>query len=43
MLTPNDDNDFYVEIDADTYNQDFDDANPQVEEIEQEETDILFE
>lgn len=43
MLTPNDDNDYYVEIDADVYTQDFDDANPQVEEIEQEETDILFE
>lgn len=43
MLTPNDDNDYYVEIDSDVYTQDFDDANPQIEEIEQEETDILFE
>lgn len=43
MSTLNDENDYYVEIDADTYAQDFDDANPQIEEIEQEETDILFE
>lgn len=43
MPTLNDENDYYVEIDSDVYNQDFDDANPQVEEIEQEETDILFE
>lgn len=43
MSTLNDENDYYVEIDADVYNQDFDDANPQIEEIEQEETDILFE
>lgn len=43
MDTLNDDNDYVIEIDSDVYNQDFDDANPQIEEIEQEETDILFE
>lgn len=43
MSTLNDENDYYVEIDSDVYNQDFDDANPQEEEIEQEETDIQFE
>ena len=43
MCTPNDDNDYYIELDSDIYNQDFDDAYPEEQEIEKEETDILFE
>lgn len=43
MSTLNDDNEYSLEIDADIYNQDFDEANPGEQEIEQEETDIQFE
>lgn len=41
--TLNDDNDYSIEIDRDVYNQDYDIANPGIQEIEKEETDIQFE
>lgn len=37
------DNDYYLEIDSEIYTQDFDDAYPEEQEIEPEETDVLFE
>lgn len=43
MPTLNDDNEYSIEIDADVYNQDYDEANPGIQEIEKEETDIQFE
>lgn len=43
MCTLNDDNEYSVEIDADVYNQDYDEANPGEQEIEKEETNIMFE
>lgn len=43
MCALNDDNEYSVEIDADVYNQDYDEANPGIQEVEQEETDIQFE
>lgn len=43
MCTLNDDNEYSVEIDADVYNQDYDEAYPGEQEVEKEETDIQFE
>lgn len=42
-LTCNDDNDYSVEIDSNVYNQDFDYANPCIQDKETPETDIQFE
>lgn len=43
MCTLNDDNEYSIEIDVDIYNQDYDEANPGIQEVEKEETDIQFE
>lgn len=43
MCTYDDENEYSIEIDTDIYNQDYDEANPGINEQEQEETDILFE
>lgn len=43
MCTLNDDNEYSIEIDADVYSQDYDEANPGIQEVEKEETDIRFE
>ena len=37
------DNDYDIQIDSECYSQDFDTAYPEEEEIEQKESDILFE
>lgn len=42
-LTPNDDNDYSIEIDKDVYNQDFDYVNPGIQDEEKPKTDIEFE
>ena len=43
MCTLNDDNDYTLEIDANVYNQDYDYANPGIQDEEKPETDIEFE
>lgn len=43
MCTLNDDNEYSIEIDADVYKQDYDEANPGIQEVEKEETNIMFE
>ena len=43
MPTPNDDNDYSIEIDSEVYSKDYDDVYPGEQEIKQEETDIQFE
>ena len=43
MCLINKTNEYSIEIDADVYNQDYDEANPGIQEVEEEKTDIQFE